>query len=126
MRTLFGIIFLVSSAYCDNPFTVVFRPHVSFCECETGVNVALVGRFFQNKEFSNDACLRCFFKCLLQKMEFLRYDGTISVADIILKLEISEEPILHCVSQVQNETDLCIKAFLFLKCLLTDIEICIR
>ncbi|KAF5284516.1 hypothetical protein FQR65_LT13501 [Abscondita terminalis] len=55
-------------------FIAAVTPFISVCECDTNVDPHLVYELIYNLEFSNDACLRCFIKCLFFKLDFVNPD----------------------------------------------------
>ncbi|KAF5284517.1 hypothetical protein FQR65_LT13502 [Abscondita terminalis] len=97
-------------------FIAAVTPFISVCECETNVDPHLVYELIYNLEFANDACLKCFIKCLFFKLDYFNpdispnYDAGLSSIP-----SINVTVLINCYSQV-NTTDLCQLSYDFLKC----------
>ncbi|KAF5284518.1 hypothetical protein FQR65_LT13503 [Abscondita terminalis] len=100
----------------EQEFIAAVTPFISICECETNVDPHLAYELIYNLEFANDACLKCFIKCLFFKLDYVNPDYSPNfdaVANSVPSINITVP--INCYSQ-QNKTDLCQLAFDQLKC----------
>ncbi|KAB0802418.1 hypothetical protein PPYR_04604 [Photinus pyralis] len=103
-------------------YTALMRPALSFCICASDVELEMANCAVYKREFPNDACLKCFFKCVFTEICILNPDGTIDRDTLIRTVPGVDSDIADkCISTVDEETDLCEKMYDFAVCL--DLEI---
>ncbi|KAF5290636.1 hypothetical protein FQR65_LT01926 [Abscondita terminalis] len=96
------------------------------CLCATKADPAVVERWLYKYSFPNDACLKCFIKCVTEKLGLLNYDGSVNV-DANLALDsvipkMSANMTYSCTNKTANVSDICEKAFQYSFCIQTAIK----
>ncbi|KAF5291226.1 hypothetical protein FQR65_LT11461 [Abscondita terminalis] len=103
------------------------EPYITECTCATDADSSLVARWFKYTEFPNDACLKCFIKCITQKLEFLNYDGTLNYDTIVKTVSfLNKSLIVQCEDKTPNTTDLCQLMFDLARCTLDKNSRCVQ
>ncbi|KAF5271047.1 hypothetical protein FQR65_LT00466 [Abscondita terminalis] len=82
-----------------------FESEMSRCICATGVKQEFANQWLYQNKFVNDACFKCFIKCVLMGVGRFDSDGTIN-SDVMLSStsQLSETEIQTCSNETANET----------------------
>ncbi|KAF5296849.1 hypothetical protein FQA39_LY12367 [Lamprigera yunnana] len=101
-------------------WTDLVAPHSEKCIVETEVDANVARNIFHDVPVEIDRTLRCYFKCLLENMEFLLPNGQLVHEKFIGVLPDFEREIVEkCVDTYNPEKDFCDKAFLVSSCIMT-------
>ncbi|KAF5269915.1 hypothetical protein FQR65_LT05714 [Abscondita terminalis] len=89
-------------------------PYYSECQCETGADITKSTNILKNLEFPDDACNKCFMRCLLLRVEAMFKNGTMLPESWVgfTTLEIAKA----CVNETEDILDTCEKAYEMSKC----------
>ncbi|KAK4873286.1 hypothetical protein RN001_015315 [Aquatica leii] len=124
MKLIVVILVVVSGSYAQTMspsaekwFEDKVHPFLSKCICASGADEAVVLEWLNSQKFPNNACLKCFIKCILISSDLIYGDGTVNYLTR-RSPEISIVRIKSCDNQTVYETDLCQRAY--------DIDKCIR
>ncbi|KAF5287836.1 hypothetical protein FQA39_LY15668 [Lamprigera yunnana] len=102
----------------ENPKrNAVIAPFISECICASGADSAIVEKWQNLKEYANNACFKCFIKCMSIKTEFLDSVGSLHPEITAEKYGIPIEITQSCEEEVHDELDLCEKSFKYAKCI---------
>ncbi|KAK4873076.1 hypothetical protein RN001_015105 [Aquatica leii] len=98
-------------------YNIMVAPFISQCICATGVNPVFVDRFLTKFEFPNDACFKCFLKCLATSLSITHPDGSMYV-ETVLKIIPSANATMNtqCDNQSKDNLDLCERIWLYGQC----------
>ncbi|KAK4873502.1 hypothetical protein RN001_015531 [Aquatica leii] len=91
------------------------HPFFSNCICVTGVDEKVVLEWLNEKKYPENACLKCFVKCVLISSGLFNPDGTLNN----LKRrgsEIDVNKLKLCYNQTADESDSCQRAYNYNKC----------
>ncbi|KAF5282733.1 hypothetical protein FQR65_LT02730 [Abscondita terminalis] len=96
---------------------IMIEPFISECICATGVNPSFVISMLTNLDFPNDACFKCFLKCLANKLNLLNPDGTLYVSAFLKIVPGASAAInVACTNQTIKILDLCEKIWTYTRC----------
>ncbi|XP_031356081.1 general odorant-binding protein 57c [Photinus pyralis] len=90
----------------------LLSPVVTECVCSTGVDWALVNRWFNDLEFFNDSCFMCFVRCVQIKTNLIKPDGTLNIDKIVtLNPDVDRNALLDCSTSAERILDVCKKSY---------------
>ncbi|KAF2901980.1 hypothetical protein ILUMI_04206 [Ignelater luminosus] len=116
------IVALIGSSHQqDNPDRAKFRENAEACMKETSADQEVVRKAFRDGEFADDSKLKCFFKCIYQKMGTLDANGKIDLSRVMSRVppnadKAKMDEILTKCSQLKAD-DTCQLAFDVAKCM---------
>ncbi|KAF5289661.1 hypothetical protein FQR65_LT11778 [Abscondita terminalis] len=116
---LICLIIQVCSQDLQEVWTTLRNPLITECICKSGADPSLVQKWLVDNVYSNDACFKCFVKCIGIGVDVVDVLGTINEDLIVEKYEVSRELVSNCTLKYENETDLCEKVFKHSKCVIT-------
>ncbi|KAK4877452.1 hypothetical protein RN001_009958 [Aquatica leii] len=105
--------------YMRQSWLKVTDPIRTACICESGVNPTIALKSVLNTEVPNNPCLKCFFKCLAIKLNFMEATtGDFLKYELLRQVEgMTTEIFDKCNDKIKSEEDLCKKAFNMYMCL---------
>ncbi|KAK4879400.1 hypothetical protein RN001_007546 [Aquatica leii] len=87
------------------------HPIVEICINETGVDADLVRSLFNKTSIPSEEHLRCLFKCIDDKLGFIRPDGSFNKEVMIAKIaRLTPEIAIECLDKYESEPDGCVKS----------------
>ncbi|KAK4883848.1 hypothetical protein RN001_000119 [Aquatica leii] len=94
------------------------NPFFSECICQTRVKPHIALRAIANTDLVDDACLKCFIKCLAINLNFFNTaTGMVDQALVVSKIAgVTPEIISYCNDLTNNEMDVCQGAYDFFVC----------
>ncbi|KAK4873285.1 hypothetical protein RN001_015314 [Aquatica leii] len=95
-------------------FERTVHPFLSNCICATGVEEKVVLEWLNAREYPNNACLKCFIKCVLVTSNLFNPDGTLNF--LVFRPGVDLNHLTLCYNQTANESDLCQRAYNLNKC----------
>ncbi|KAF5282227.1 hypothetical protein FQA39_LY17671 [Lamprigera yunnana] len=120
----FGVLCLISIAYgskqdvvntIDNWSDLFDRNHKK-CVTETEVTEEDATDVFRTLKFPNNHKFKCFIKCQMQNLNFLTSEGEPNTQILIQQAKsVDEKTIKEAWDIASNETDVCAKAYAFVK-----------
>ncbi|KAK4873518.1 hypothetical protein RN001_015547 [Aquatica leii] len=96
---------------------VLYGPYLSQCICATAVKVQFAYDWFKYDKFVDDACFKCFLKCVTVGVGIYGTDGTLRRNVMIKLLGIPVELLDNCTTRFDKETDTCVKIYKFGLCI---------
>ncbi|KAF5290631.1 hypothetical protein FQR65_LT01921 [Abscondita terminalis] len=94
----------------------IIEPPITECMCLTKVDPALVKNWFDSGVYASDPCFKCFLSCVAQKINVMDSAGKYDDEAIASKYGVPIELVKNCTAQVANQTDLCQKTYVHVKC----------
>ncbi|KAF5278888.1 hypothetical protein FQA39_LY18342 [Lamprigera yunnana] len=125
MKRIFGVLCLLSVAFAQSDiiqqtaakWLEIFTIHKTECLAESGAMESDIINSFASLQLPDDNYnLKCYFKCVYRKLDFIDPDGTFHIPNLKTIPDTFEEMIVDCAREVANESDLCLKVYLSLKC----------
>ncbi|KAK5642786.1 hypothetical protein RI129_008953 [Pyrocoelia pectoralis] len=94
-------------------------PYKQECIEETGVNKSYADRLFLYSEYHDDDNLKCYLKCLCERLEIVNISsGTWNKNEILKHISgVTDEIYKTCSDETQDESLLCQKCFDLSKCI---------
>ncbi|KAK4879407.1 hypothetical protein RN001_007553 [Aquatica leii] len=87
------------------------------CLSESGANSEIARKMFENHKLVDEEHIRCYFKCLMIKYNFMSEDGVLN-EDLLIKgvQHITPEIAHTCITRYGNEMEVCRKGYLVASC----------
>ncbi|KAF5269916.1 hypothetical protein FQR65_LT05715 [Abscondita terminalis] len=102
----------------------VASPYYSECICESGADSTKAINVLKNSEYPNDACVKCFLKCVEIRVGLMVTDGTVIPGAWVDRAEgITLETANRCVNETNNILDTCEKAYELSKCVVKSVSL---
>ncbi|KAK4879408.1 hypothetical protein RN001_007554 [Aquatica leii] len=87
------------------------------CLLESGSNSEVARKMFENHKLVDEEHIRCYFKCLMRKHNFMSEDGVLDEVQLIQGVQhITPEIARTCITKHGMEIDLCRKGYLVASC----------
>ncbi|KAF2893903.1 hypothetical protein ILUMI_12269 [Ignelater luminosus] len=105
----------VTMSYIRNLSKGPMAPYVTECLCQSHLNPQILEEYYKHGTLSDDACWKCYIKCILFKLDILSSTGDVNVQRWVDIFEYFERPLAEKCSNYE-EPDLCQKAYLMVNC----------
>ncbi|KAF5269914.1 hypothetical protein FQR65_LT05713 [Abscondita terminalis] len=130
MHIILALAFLFESAVAWNVSQEIRErwirdasPYYSECICESGSDITKSINILGKLEYPNDACLKCFMKCVEFKMGLILSDGTIVPEAWVRKVAaVTPEIARKCTDETNGTLDTCQKAYDWSQCLVAAVS----
>ncbi|KAF5277083.1 hypothetical protein FQA39_LY06321 [Lamprigera yunnana] len=101
------------SLYMRQSWVKMCAPYSNFCICESGVNPAVAYKSLMLTEVPSDPCLKCYYHCLLVKLNLIEATtGLLVEEEFLRQMEgVTPEIFKKCEKLTRYEVDLCKKSF---------------
>ncbi|KAF5279793.1 hypothetical protein FQR65_LT03324 [Abscondita terminalis] len=99
--------------YIRQSWVKMIDPILALCISESRGNPTNVFKSLMNTEVVNDSGLKCFYKCVALKLNFMEATtGEFQEKEMLRQIEgLTPEMYKKCNNQVKDEVDLCKKSF---------------
>ncbi|KAF5299569.1 hypothetical protein FQR65_LT09374 [Abscondita terminalis] len=104
---------------------VLVNPLESKCACASGAKVNDIKTLWKTFQYPpNNACLRCYLKCIYYELGFVDYQGNL-IEENIVRDALGVTPIIAatCKNETANILDLCDKFYQLDKCLTRLVQV---
>ncbi|KAF5296834.1 hypothetical protein FQA39_LY12352 [Lamprigera yunnana] len=106
-------------SHLASSWTDIASPFSEICIVESKVDPVVVANVFQNVPVDVEQSLRCYFKCLGEKMGLLlpsqQYDAE-KFSQLLPHL--TKAQVYDCIDDHASKTDICLKAYLATNCIM--------